>query len=283
MKTLSITAALSLSVLFACSQQATRMNKQWETGPGLMVPESVLYDSVSGNIFVSNIAGKSSAKDTIGFISTLSMDGEILDLQWVKGLDAPKGMGILDNHLFVTNLDEVVEIDIVSATILKRIPVPGSTFLNDIAIDHQTGTIYISETRLGKVFILKNGHASTWLEGEKFEGANGLFLREGYLYIGTAFNILMADLITGEAKIFAASTGKVDGLYITPDKKYIYSDWNGSITLSGSQMPNPEVLLNTSAQKINAADFGIIRSQKLILVPTFSDNKVVCYSLPDIR
>ncbi len=84
-------------------------------------------------------------------------------------------------------------------------------------------------------------------------------------------------------KQWKTGPGKFDGLYGTPGKKYIYSDWNSSIYLSGSQMPKPEVLLNTSAQKINAADFGIIRSQKLILVPTFSYNKVVCYSLPDIR
>jgi DNA-binding beta-propeller fold protein YncE len=281
-----LTLALALIAILSFAQQdnpASRMKKLWETGPGLKVPESVLYDSVSGKIFVSNINGNSAAKDTNGFISILSSDGRILYPEWVKGLDAPKGMGILKNHLFVTNINEIVEIDISTATILNRFFVEGSTFLNDIAIDPKTGMIFISDSRGGKVYIMKNGQAFTWFEGENVKGANGLFIRDGFLYIGTSTCILKATIGTNEIVLAAKTTSSVDGLFVTSDNKYIYSDWKGSVYLTSSSMTEPEVLNNTSELKINAADFGIIISKKLILVPTFLDNKVVCYSLPDIR
>jgi len=177
----------------------------------------------------------------------------------------------------------VVEIDIATATILNRIPVEGSTFLNDMATDAKTDLIFITDTRAGKVYILQNGKVFSWLEGDLFKGANGLFVRDGFLYIGAENSILKANIITGEVMVCAVNTGSVDGLFVTADKKYIYSDWKGSVLLTTSFMSKPDLLMNTSEQKINAADFGVILSKKMILIPTFADNKVVCYTLSDIK
>ncbi len=253
------------------------LKKQWETEPGLKIPESVLYDTVSGIIFVSNVDGRPAEKDTAGFISTLSVDGTILKADWVTGLDAPKGMGILNRHLFVTNIDEVVEIDIATATIVKRYAVEGSSFLNDIAIDAETGMIFITDSGTGQVYVLVNGGVSLWLQGPMFKGANGLCLNKNFLYIGTGNSILQANISTGEVIVYVPGTGGVDGLYVTREGKIIYSDWKGSVFVSGLKR-KPELLLNTTPQKINAADFGIIAAKNMILIPTFADNKVVCYT-----
>ena len=123
MKSHFLTFAFLLFIAAACAQLVQPLytfKKQWETGPGLKVPESVLYDTASGVIFVSNVNGKPADKDSNGFIATVSTEGKILNAGWVKGIDAPKGMGILNKHLFVTNIDEVVEIDIPTATILRH-------------------------------------------------------------------------------------------------------------------------------------------------------------------
>jgi hypothetical protein len=258
------------------------LDKQWETLPGLRIPESVLYDTTSGVVYVSNIDGNPSVKDSTGFISTISTDGKILNLHWVKGIDAPKGMGILNNRLFVSNIDEIVEIDIPSAAIVKRHAVKGSTFLNDIAIDVKTGMIFITDTGTGQVYVLREGVLSLWLQGPMFKGANGLHLNGNTLYIGTANSIMQADIVSGAVKICIPGTGSVDGLYLNSDNDFIYSDWKGSIFKANSEM-KPVLLINTSTQKQNAADFGVIPSKNLIMVPTFSDNKVVCYKLSLIR
>jgi DNA-binding beta-propeller fold protein YncE len=263
-------------------QPGSAFTRQWETGPGLKIPESVLYDSATGIIYVSNIEGKPAAKDSTGFIATLSTDGKILNAGWVKGLDAPKGMGILNNHLFVSNIDEVVEIDILTASIIKRHKVEGSQFLNDIAIDPKTGMIFITDSGTGQVYVLLNGVVSPWLQGPMFKGANGLFLLGNLLYIGTANSILQANITSGEVIVSIAGTGAVDGLFVNSQGKYIFSDFNGSVYLSGMKR-KPELLLNTTTKKENAADFGVIVSKNMILIPTFGNNKIVCYTTPLIN
>lgn len=281
---LTIALLCTYSGLIAQSTSTTnRLQKQWETPAVLKTPESVLYDEETGMIYVSNIDGSPSKKDSSGFISTLSADGTILNLEWVKGIDAPKGMTIYKNHLYVTNIDEVVEIEILSASIVKRYPIEGSAFLNDIAVDIKTGLLFISDTQTGKVHLLQNGKVFTWLEGDMFKGANGLCVRDGILYIGAENSILKANIASGEIVVSGVNTGRVDGIYVTAEKKYIFSDWKGSISLTTSFMPKPELLLNTTPQNINAADFGVILSKQMILVPTFADNRVICYTLSDIK
>jgi len=280
MKILLFISVLILSVFdSSCQtdQQNKKLSKLWETEPNLKIPESVLYDSVSGLVFVSNIDGSPSKKDTAGFISTLSLDGKILQLQWVKGLDAPKGMGILHNHLFVTNIDEIVEIDIATASILNRFPVEGSKFLNDIAIDPVTGMIFITDTSTGEVFVMLEGRIGSWLKDDLCKGANGLFLKGKNLYIGTANSILKADIETGELVITVYNTGSIDGLFVSAEGNIVCSDWSGSINCFDKKHRR-EVLLNTTDQKVNAADFETIPSKNMILVPTFFNNKVICYT-----
>lgn len=276
---------LSLFLLFILSgfsqgtKPAARLEKLWESEPGLKIPESVLYDTATGIIFVSSIDGNPGIKDSTGFISTLSPEGKILDAAWITGIDAPKGMGILKNHLFVSNIDEVIEIDIKTASILKRHQVEGAKFLNDIAVDAKTGMIFITDSFNGEVYVLFNEKASLWLQGPMFKGANGLCLSDSLLFIGTGTNILQADILKGEVIVFVPKTGGVDGLYVTSGKDIIYSDWKGSVFFVGLNR-KPELILNTSDQKINAADFGVISSRNMILIPTFGNNKVVCYTSP---
>lgn len=264
------------------AEPAKPLVRLWETGSGLNVPESVLYDSVSGIIFVSNIVGKAAAKDSTGFIAKISTEGSILDSAWVTGIDAPKGMGILNSHLFVSNIDEIIEIDIATATIVQRYPVEGAKFLNDIAVDPATGMIFISDSGTGRVYVLLEGKANLWLEGDMFKGANGLFLRHNGLFIGTGNSILQADIKTGEVLVWMINTGGVDGLFVNSDNRFIFSDWLGSVFIA-TQRKKPETLLSTAMQRINAADFGIILSKNMILIPTFHDNKVVCYTSPEIK
>jgi hypothetical protein len=285
MKTSVSIFVLLLSFMAAWGQTTkpgSKFVKLWETGPGLKVPESVLYDASDGIIYVSNIDGISSAKDGSGFISTISADGKILNAGWVTGIDAPKGMGILNNHLFVSNIDEIIEIDIRTAKIITRYHADGSTFLNDIATDPKSGKVFISDSKTGQIYVWQNGKVSVWQQGDMFTGANGLFLLDNFLYVGTGNSILRCDIKSGEAKISVPNTGGVDGLYVTPDGKFIFSDWKGSVFIA-TKDSKPDLLLNTSAQNINAADFGVIVSKQMILIPTFNDNKVVCYTLADIK
>ena len=81
------------------------------TADGFSTPESMLYDDDQRVWFVSNINGSPSGKDGNGFISRLTSDGVVDSLHFVQGgrggvsLDAPKGMAITGDTLWVTDIN----------------------------------------------------------------------------------------------------------------------------------------------------------------------------------
>ena len=265
MKTPVFTFVLLLIMTAACGQQkkpGTRMVKQWETGPGLKTPESVLYDVNSGIIYVSNVDGNPSAKDSTGFIATLSVDGKILKAGWVTGIDAPKGMGILNNHLFVSNIDEVVEIDISTATILNRYPIKDSKFLNDIATDPKTGKIFITDSGTGQVYVLQNGQVSLWLQGPMFKGANGLFLNDSLLYIGTDIGIFQAVKGSDKVKLCVSNDnkGEVDDELI-PGNGII--NWHEFTNILEDCQVNPEIVLEVCTLEKTKQSLKYLQTQSI--------------------
>ena len=73
-------------------------------------------------------------------------------------------------------------------------------------------------------------------------------------------------------------TGGIDGLESDGKGNYIISDWQGKIQLVNTEN-EPIILLNTSEKGINAADLEYITERNMLLVPTFSDNRVMAYEL----
>ena len=137
---------LVLCALISCSQaRQFDVEERWATERVLKTPESILYDEARDVLYVSNINGSPMGKDGNGFISKLSTGGEILDLEWVTGLNAPKGAGIAGGTLYVTDIDELVEIDIEAGVVVQRYAAPGAIFLNDLAVDRK-GNVYISDS-----------------------------------------------------------------------------------------------------------------------------------------
>src|SRR5262245_62784665 len=59
----------------------------------LKMPESVLYDGGNKVLYVSNIEGTDPwGKDGQGSIGKVGVDGKIIKVDWVTGLNAPKGL-----------------------------------------------------------------------------------------------------------------------------------------------------------------------------------------------
>ncbi len=253
------------------------LKKVWESPDILTTSESVCYDANRHVIYASCINGNPTDKDKNGFITMLSESGEIIIHKWVDGLNAPKGMAIHGRRLYVTDIDRVVEIDIEKATILKEYPFEGAQFLNDIAIDLK-GAVYISDMATGKIHRINKGFTETWLEDDNLISPNGLFYENKKILIGTKDGIFSVGIKDKEIQHLVKDTGGIDGLKADGNGNYIISDWMGKIQLVSSE-DSPIVLLNTTDSGINAADFEFIPKLNLIIVPTFSDNRVMAYEL----
>ena len=269
---------------FLCAQNAkvyldSKIEALWKTAAEFKTPESVYYCKKQKAIFVSNINGNPLEKDNNGFISKLTPDGNIIKLQWVKGLHAPKGIGVYKERIFVTDIDRIAEIDIQAEKIIRFYDVPGAKFLNDIVIDNM-GRIYISDMQSNVIYRLYNGVVTKWISSGNFNRPNGLCIMNGFLLIGTQDKIVKANLIDRVQSDYILNTGGIDGLICFENSKIIFSDWSGNLYIAGLGKETQK-LLDTTPLKINAADIGFDYEKKIIFVPTFYDNRVMAYRLKE--
>jgi len=248
----------------------------WETPKGLSVPESVMYDPNAQVLYVSNISGKPTLKNEKGFISRVNLDGSIKDLFWVTGLNAPKGMGILGDTLYVTDIDRILAIDIPTGRVTKTWAVAGAKFLNDIAVD-RSGRVFITDMVTQKIHLIQADQPASFLTLD-YNKPNGLFVAGDTLWVGTAAGVVKIDISSKTAAMAIEHKGGIDGIKPLGDGRYIVSDWKGKVQII-QKGKAPVVLMDTSPKKINAADFEYIPGTHLVIVPTFFDNRIVAYQL----
>lgn len=277
MKRIALLLLLTTIVLINQTQSQTQHSlvKKWETDTLLKTPESVLFDAKGKILYVSNIDGTPDGKDGKGSIGKVGLDGKIIEVDWVKGLNAPKGMGLYKDKLYVTDLTEVVVIDITKGEIVQHIPIEGSVFLNDITID-KNGVVYVSDSRGFKVYKIEKSFVTPILQNLK--GPNGLLAVADELLLadrGTLFKMVDGSNLTNLCTGMDPST---DGIEMVQKNEYLVSCWNGVIYYVYAD-GNKQTLLDTREQKINTADIGYDAKNRIVYVPTFYKNGIVAYEL----
>lgn len=245
----------------------------WETADVFITNESVHYESSNGQLYVANIEGEPAGKDGVGSISILSKTGEIIDQNWVTGLNAPKGMAVMDGKLYVTDVDALVEIDLASGEILKTYDIEGAQFLNDADTDGQR--VYFSDMRANKILYLENGAIQTFAENQP--NINGLRVGADKTLYGLDAEGLKKYNANGSFSIINSVVTGGDGLIVIDSDTFLASRWKGEIYLI--QEGKETLLLDTTGEESNTADIGFIPEDNIVVVPTFFKNKVAAYQL----
>ena len=281
--------------------ELAKINKLWETANDLKNPESVAYSPKLNVLFVSNVNGKPTEKDQNGFISKVSpANGSIIELNWVTGLNAPKGIALSNNNnkLFVSDLTDLVEIDINTGKIIKRFNAPGSAFLNDVVSDKQ-GNIYVSDTITNTIYKLDGNNITStlqpWLQSAQLNGPNGLHVDESKNKLIVASlgkfskpgaGIEVVDLknktITPLGKEGTTSPfGGLDGIESDPtgERYYVTDNPAGKLYLVNADGTGYGTLIDLHTQ--GAADIGFIPSQSTVMIPLMKDNKLAAYKLAE--
>lgn len=261
---------------FMISAKAQTLTLKWKTDSVLSVPESVYFDGKANVLYVSNIAGKSNEKDGNGFITKMSVDGKIIAKEWATGLDAPKGMGVHKNNLFVADLARVVIIDLQTGKITKRIDVDGARFLNDVTVDGK-GVVFLSDSETGKIFKLTNERAEVYFESTDFKRINGLLSIKDGLYVADAGNGVNY-MLNAEKQLtkFAETAQGADGIVKVGKEEYVVSSWGGEIYYVDADGKSKK-MLDTREQKLNSADIDFDPKTQSVFVPTFYGNSVMAY------
>jgi DNA-binding beta-propeller fold protein YncE len=286
----AMAASLALG-LAAGSANAQELAEQWKA-EGFNLPESVSWDPDQRAFYVSNLGGDPMTKDGNGFISKLDEEGNIVELEWVTGLNAPKGTIVADGTLWTTDIDEVVEIDTATGEIRNRHPVAGSAFLNDIAIDSD-GSIYLADTGKNAIFRLKDGTAEAWLEAPELNGPNGLIVVDGDLIVAALGDIsqgfenmgpgsvLRIDTASKEIAPFnaggEAASGNFDGIepYGSGGVTVTAHPQGKLIALIPGQPPE-----DVASVPPGAADHEYVEELGLFVIPNLQTNTVTAYRSP---
>ncbi|WP_420127083.1 SMP-30/gluconolactonase/LRE family protein [Longimicrobium sp.] len=161
---------------------------------GLGFPESVRYDSAQDVYFISNMAGPGSLKDGNGFIVRISAADlgrpEVLIEGGRNGvaLDAPKGMAIAGDTLWVADIDVLRGFHRHTGAPLASIDLRphGAVLLNDVAVGPD-GSLHVTDTGIAmtdkgvmyrggdKVFVIGPGRRVSLLaEGKDLGRPNGI-------------------------------------------------------------------------------------------------------------
>ncbi|MBN2357460.1 hypothetical protein JXO59_15205, partial [candidate division KSB1 bacterium] len=253
----------------------------WESEKELLFPESAAYDPVTDAIYVSNYDPyRRSTSEGLQCISKFSTDGKVANLKWVGGLKNPTGVTVYHGKLYVAERKSLVEIDIAGAIILKRYDVPAAGMLNDVASDGK-GTLYITDSMASLIYKFAGGIIDTFYTGAEVNRPNGICVDQDRLIWGNiGDNSVMAmNLINkGVERLTALSRGTIDGVVATPKGELLISHNEGRLfrlTLPGQVSK----LLDLSVVGTNIADFCYISGKGLLVIPTFSNNRLIGYKL----
>ncbi len=105
---------------------------------------------------------------------------------------------------------------------MKRTPVPGAMFLNDLAVG-PGGAIYLSDSGAGVIFRFAGGKIEEWLKGPEIGRPNGLHVSGGELLVGNNADgrLKAVNLSTKAVRTVAAlGAGIIDGIETEPGREH---------------------------------------------------------------
>ncbi|MBQ4280158.1 MAG: hypothetical protein IJC16_09435 [Rikenellaceae bacterium] len=240
-----IIAGLSAAVLFAACgagpQQVTAENEVLTDG--IRFAESVLCDS--GRLIVTSFGtDELNPLNTEGRGYVLSFEDSTSEVLIPADgmLSGPKGTLLRDGRLYVADVGKLVIYDLTADPLTARvIPMPaGEVFVNDLAADIRTRTLYVTVTNTGNIYALDMADPALPADSSALTlyanvpGANGILVHDGRMYVAsypadgvtTPRNVIyvLDDLGQPEPRQLISHAGQYDGLAIDGDRLY-FTSW----------------------------------------------------------
>ena len=221
---------------------------------GLRNPESVRYDSTKDVFFISNMSGYGSVKDGDGYIVRASAGDPKQAAIFIQGgangvtLDAPKGMAIAGDTLWVADIDKLRGFDRTSGAPLATIDFApqGAILLNDVAAG--AGELRVTDTGIrmddkgnyvvgpSRVFAVGAGAAIRVVatdavvkqpNGVAWDAANRRWIVVSFDPFSWNVMALSAS-DTGHTLLSREKQGRLDGVEVLPTGGILYSSWADS-------------------------------------------------------
>jgi sugar lactone lactonase YvrE len=251
----------------------------WSTDTTLLTPESVIFDEKYGVYYVTCIGGlPPDAKDGDGYIARVDQQGVVQTPKWITGLNAPKGMALRNDTLYVADISDLVIIDVANNKIVKKIPIGGAQFLNDVDVTAD-GRIIFTDSNTNHIHMYDGKSSKVFFNSDTLGGPNGVYVDGDQLVMasfgsGKVYTLSLNNPVV-EFKTDSIAGG--DGVEKYSDG-YFVSNWNGEVYFVDKDWKKT-LLLDTKAEGRNAADIELVKKDNVLLVPEFFKNKVTAYKI----
>lgn len=258
---------------------------------GFSSPESTIVNK--SDLYVSNVGKelKPTLKDGDGFISKLDVNGKIKELHFIDGLDAPKGMGIVGNTLFVADINTLRGFDLSTKKEVFNVVFEGVNFLNDITVK-DSNTLFIGASDKSAIYEV-NISDKSYKKLMDFIVTNGLFYEDGILY-AAQLGSSTQNMFDGKGKLYKIDLkdnnkltqlgtfeGVLDGVTKVGNKVYV-SDWGNAKKTGIIRIYDLKTEIESVLEAelfMGAADFWIDEKSKKIFMPQMIGSKVTIFDL----
>lgn len=261
-------------------------------------PDQAVWDPATRSWYVSNLGGGISlARDGNGWIVQLDETGAVVDPRWMEGMDAPAGMLVAGQLLYVVDRDGLYEIDIPSAKVVHFYPVAEPMFLNDVAIGPD-GELYVSDFSAQRIYHFdpESRAVEIFIESEDLDTPDGLYVSDGKLIVASwgpiidpavSFatsrpgSLLSIDLKTKEISNYleeGLKIGNLEGIAKVADDYYV-TEW----------MTGQLLRINKDGFKVvmsglkHPTDPGYSEELGILAVPEHGTNRVLFINLREIN
>jgi len=253
---------------------------------GLEAPNSFVGDQQGKEFFISNVNGEPDARDNNGFITKVDAEGKVLNLKFIQGgivdvmLHAPKGLAVVDQTLYVADLDQLKGFDKAtgkSLVVVSFPPLPskGVVSLTDVTAG-PNGLLYASDQSNNTIYRIEQaaGHrVSLLLHDDRLAGPSGIAVhpRTGHLIAvswekGKIFDITPEGQLS-ELESNGFFTGRFQNLsgvdFDRWGNMYVSDFSRGKIW----RMTRDQRFQVIAEYLLSPADISIDRANNLILVP----------------
>ena len=266
----------------------------------MKTPESVRYDADLDAFFVSNINGNPSQKDGNGFIARVDAANTATVTMFAEGgkkgvtLNAPKGMAIVGDTLWVADIDAVRAFNKRTGALIATVDLKPmkAEFLNDV-VAGPDGAIYVTDTGIrfdasggmthpghDQIFKITGRKATVAIasdsslkgpNGIAWDGANGRFV------LGPFNDQVVTAWKAGDSTVTAVGTGPggYDGVEVLSDGRILVTSWADS---------SVQVIENGTFRKVvgnvdGPADLGIDTKRNVVAVPRFNAGRVEYFTI----
>ena len=258
-------------------------------------PEAVVHDEEQDVYFVSNVDGSPAAKDGNGFISRITPDGAIAQLKFIDGLDAPKGMAIRGDELWVADIDRVRAFDRTTGKELRTVDLApsGAVFLSSIAVGPDDA-VYVTDSDVhikglrervragnGRVFrVGENGEVEVAEQGEELHSPTGIVWDGTRFLIAQGYgNEVLAWNRGMHPKAVLRGPGAYDGIVVLPNGTVIVSSDHDE----GLHVGRTGELRPLFARRPTPGGIAFDRKRNRLLIPSLEGDWLEAWTLPPMN